>query len=79
MKYVFKGSQRAGLMINIKQKFMANSIRLCNLQPAGVNRIISLMFSLAPCPTKICIIDIYVQIFVLSLTQPLLTKPPNSQ
>lgn len=69
MKYVFKGSQRTGLMINSKQKFMV-SARLCNSQPAGVNRSIPLMFSLAPCPTEMTIIDIHVQIFVLSLTHP---------
>lgn len=68
VKYVFKGSQRTGLMINNKQKFMVNT-RLCNSQPAGVNINSSLMFSLAPCPTKMTSIDIYVQIFVLSLTQ----------
>lgn len=72
VKYVFKGSQRTGLMINNKQKFMVNT-RLCKSQPAGVNRNSSLMFSLAPCPTKMTSIDIYVQIFVLSLTQ--ITQP----
>lgn len=72
VKYVFKGSQRTGLMINNKQKFMVNT-RLRKSQPAGVNRNSSLMFSLAPCPTKMTSIDIYVQIFVLSLTQ--ITQP----
>lgn len=48
---------------------MVKNTRLCNSQPAGVNRDISLMFSLAPYPTKLTIIDIHVQIFVHSLTQ----------
>lgn len=78
VKYVFKGCQRTGLMINSKQKVRVNT-KLCNSQPAPVNRNVPLMFSLAPRPTKMSIIDIYAQIFALSLTQPPLTKPPNIQ
>lgn len=51
VKYVSKGGQGTGLIIDSKQKFMVNT-GLCNSQPAGVNTNISLMFSLAPCSTE---------------------------